>query len=254
MYKIENKEVVGLLKNISEQTQTILKDNFVGLYIHGSVAMNCFNPLKSDVDFLIVVKNGMSLEEKKKLAEILINQKHHFEKGLEMSVVTLGNTKNPVFPTPYEFHFGKELAEKYASGDFDFAEVNTDPDLPAHFMVVNKRGITFSGSDKGEVFGEVPKDMYLKSLLYDFGDFEENMENNPVYAILNACRTLAFINGGLVLSKKEGGEWGINSLDKSFSLMINEALKSYSDGSQFVFFDQDTFGRFSAEMRDKIKA
>lgn len=253
MEKIENKEVVDLLNRISEQSQYLLKDNFAGLYVHGSIAMNCFNSQKSDVDFLIVVKNKLGVAEKKKLAEILTNQEYSFEKGIEMSIVTLENTQNPIFPTRYELHFGKELAEEYISGNFDFLQERSDPDLPAHFMVVNKRGITFSGLPKEEVFGEVSREIYLKSLMYDFGEFEENMQSNPVYAILNACRTLAYINEGLVLSKKEGGEWGLRNLDITYSTLIKQTLKSYSDGGLFSFQDEGALKQFTKEMTLKIR-
>lgn len=253
MEKIENNEVVDLLNKISKETQDTFGDNFLGLYVHGSVVMNCFNPKQSDVDFLIVVKNKISVEDKKKLASILVNQEYSFEKGIEMSVVTKDNTKNPTFPTPYELHFGKELIGEYINGDFDFEKERTDPDLPAHFMVVNKRGITFSGLAKEEVFGEVSRDMYLQSLMYDFGEFEENMENNPVYAILNACRTLAFVNGGLVLSKKEGGEWGLKNLDESYTQIIEQAMTSYDGINRFDFSDEKVLEQFTQEMVTKIK-
>jgi hypothetical protein len=30
--------------------QDILKENLVGMYLHGSLAMDCFNPARSDID------------------------------------------------------------------------------------------------------------------------------------------------------------------------------------------------------------
>ena len=46
----------ALLSKFTEETRNILGDELVGVYLHGSAAMGCFNPAKSDLDLLIVVK------------------------------------------------------------------------------------------------------------------------------------------------------------------------------------------------------
>jgi streptomycin 3"-adenylyltransferase len=33
----------------------ILGDNLHGIYLHGSLALGCFNPARSDIDVLVVV-------------------------------------------------------------------------------------------------------------------------------------------------------------------------------------------------------
>jgi predicted nucleotidyltransferase len=42
-----------------------MMDNLVGIYLHGSLAMRCFNPDKSDIDFLVIAKNKLTFETKK---------------------------------------------------------------------------------------------------------------------------------------------------------------------------------------------
>jgi streptomycin 3"-adenylyltransferase len=48
-----------------------------------------------------------------------------------------------------------------------------------------------------------------------------------VYWILGACRILAFIREEKVLSKLEGGYWGITHLPKKYYNLINQALSIY---------------------------
>lgn len=52
-----------ILNKIVGSYKDILKDNLVGIYIHGSLAMNCFNPKSSDIDFLVVIKEKPTFSE-----------------------------------------------------------------------------------------------------------------------------------------------------------------------------------------------
>ena len=49
---------------VNKWIKEILKDNYVGVYFHGSLRLGSFNPNKSDLDFIIVVKNKLSSEIK----------------------------------------------------------------------------------------------------------------------------------------------------------------------------------------------
>ena len=48
-----------VIDELIEQTKGILKNNLIGIYLHGSAAMECFNPAKSDIDLIIIVKDNM---------------------------------------------------------------------------------------------------------------------------------------------------------------------------------------------------
>ena len=50
----------GLINGIVERTKDILRDNLVGVYLHGSSVMGCFNPQKSDIDLIIAVDHPLS--------------------------------------------------------------------------------------------------------------------------------------------------------------------------------------------------
>ncbi len=42
-----------------EKAKEILQDNLVGVYLHGSAVMGCYNPAKSDIDLIVVVKDSI---------------------------------------------------------------------------------------------------------------------------------------------------------------------------------------------------
>ncbi|MBI3038277.1 DUF4111 domain-containing protein [bacterium] len=242
-----------LLDNITDQTEKLLRGNFVGLYVHGSIAMGCFNPLVSDIDFLIVVRAKMGVQGKLDLAKTLLGTKHDIPKGMEMSVVLLEHARNPVFPTPFEFHFGKEHAEHYRRNEVDLEKENTDPDLAAHFTIAKRRGIVWRGLPTDEVFSEIPKEFYVKSLLYDFDDLDKNIINNPVYGILNACRTLAYLKNELILSKKEGGEWALKNFSEQFFQIVRQALSSYETGENVLELNDNTRNSFVRYVKERME-
>ena len=46
----------GLAAEFAKRSGEILGENLAGVYLHGSAAMGCFNPVKSDLDLLAVVR------------------------------------------------------------------------------------------------------------------------------------------------------------------------------------------------------
>ena len=44
-----------IIEEFVSRSESILGGNLVGVYLHGSSVMGCYNPMKSDLDFLVVV-------------------------------------------------------------------------------------------------------------------------------------------------------------------------------------------------------
>ena len=56
-----------------------------------------------------------------------------------------------------------------------------------------------------------------------------------MYLILNLARVLAYLKDGLVLSKKEGGEWGINHIPEMYHGLMQDAMREYADGADIAY-------------------
>ncbi|RKX53864.1 MAG: hypothetical protein DRP30_03580, partial [Thermotoga sp.] len=65
-------EIGNLLSWLVREFRGILKANLVGVYLHGSLAMGCFNPKLSDVDFIVVVERKLSVDEKKEIVRKIL--------------------------------------------------------------------------------------------------------------------------------------------------------------------------------------
>ncbi|MCX7796398.1 MAG: DUF4111 domain-containing protein [bacterium] len=224
------KEVKGLLEKIVLSYSGILKDNLVGIYLHGSLALGCFNPYKSDIDFLVVVKDKLSMITKKEVVNVTLNLAELKEtppKGLEFSIVLEKYLKNFTHPMPFEFHYSKTWHNAYKEGKIDLEKEDKDRDLAAHITVIFNRGICLYGKPIEEVFYPMPKEYYIDALLYDVEDMDKNIHKDPVYGVLNLCRVLCFLEEERIISKEEGGLWGINNLPMEYRHLPWKALKEY---------------------------
>ncbi|WP_026526162.1 aminoglycoside adenylyltransferase domain-containing protein [Butyrivibrio sp. VCD2006] len=222
-----------VLNEFVGRSKEILGDNLVGIYIHGSAVMECFNPKKSDLDLIIVVNEKMDDASKRAFMDMVIELNESGPaKGIEMSIVTKDSCRPFKYPTPFELHFSVMHLGWYRDNPEDYIQKmnGTDKDLAAHFTIIVKRGKCLYGRAIKEVFAEVPAEDYLDAIWDDIAEAKEDIETNTMYITLNLARVLAYKKEGLVLSKKEGGEWGIKNLPQEYQPLICDALSEYSDG------------------------
>lgn len=219
-----------LINCFIETSKEILGENLVGIYLHGSAVMGCFNPQKSDLDFIIVVNHDMTDEEKiAYLMEVVKLNREAPKKGLELSIVKKEVCNPFVYPTPFELHFSPFHLKSITENVQNYIETvtGTDKDLAAHFMIINHYGVVLYGSNIFDVFGEVPRNDYIDSIWSDVECAKEDILENPMYMTLNLCRVLAYVKDSLVVSKKEGGMWGIQTVLQKFQRLIQDALRCY---------------------------
>ena len=127
-----------------------------------------------------------------------------------------------------------------------------DKDLAAHFTIIGKRGECLCGAPIEEVFGEVPKADYMDSIWGDVADARNEIEDNTMYITLNLTRVLAFFEEGHILSKKEGGDWGLRNLPELYRFLIWRALSEYTAGLQ-QSYDVELARQFADYMLERIK-
>ncbi|MBQ2656017.1 MAG: DUF4111 domain-containing protein [Erysipelotrichaceae bacterium] len=237
---MESLQTDSLINSFVEQSKEILRDNLVGVYLHGSLVMGCFNPQKSDIDLIIVVEQPLTDTVKRAYIEMTVE--HNAlgpAKGIEMSIVLREVCKPFVYPTPYELHFSAGHLEWFEEAPDEYIrEMNgTDKDLAAHFTIINKRGKCLYGAPIEDVFAEVPSVDYMDSIWFDVEGAAEEITEYPMYLILNLARVLAYKQEGLVLSKKEGGDWALGRLPAEYRPLIADALREYSENAEVVYDD-----------------
>ncbi|HLZ61355.1 MAG TPA: nucleotidyltransferase domain-containing protein [Ktedonosporobacter sp.] len=61
------------IQTFCQQAHTILGDALVSMYLHGSLAMGCFNAECSDLDLLVVGHEQMSVDTKRRIMDLLLH-------------------------------------------------------------------------------------------------------------------------------------------------------------------------------------
>lgn len=244
----------AFLDSFVGRSEQILKENLTGIYLHGSAVMGCFNPDKSDIDLIIVVREPIPDPVKREYMDMVVQMNGAGPaKGIEMSIVT-GDVCRPfVYPTPFELHFSVAHLEWYQSDPDDYIlKMNgTDKDLAAHFTIIAKRGRCLCGEPVENVFAEVPKEDYLDSIRNDIADAKEDIADDTMYITLNLSRVLAYKTDGLILSKKEGGEWALANLPAQYHPLIETALKEYAEAVP-ASYDLGLAGQYAEYMLSRI--
>lgn len=247
--------VENLTKSFVEQSQEILGDLLVGIYLHGSAVMGCYHEKKSDIDLLVVVNTIVPNEMKRQYMDMIVELNTYApEKGLEVSIVRKEVCRPFVYPTPFELHFSVMHLPWYKTNPSDYIDKmhGTDKDLAAHVTIIYHRGKCLCGKEIRDVFGRVSKEFYFDSIWNDIKNAEEEIITNPTYVILNLCRVLAYKKDGLILSKWEGGDWGINHVPERYHCLILHALEEYSSDKS-VKWNENGMRDFASYMLDRIR-
>ena len=243
-----------VINSFVEKSKEILQDNLVGVYLHGSAVMGCYNPAKSDIDLIVVVKDSIEDKVKKSFMDMVVElDEKGPAKGIEMSIVKQGVCKPFAYPTPFELHFSIAHLGWYGKDPDDYISKmkGEDKDLAAHFTIINHRGKCLYGASIKDIFADVPVQDYIDSIWNDIAEAEEEITDNPLYIILNLARVLAYIKDGLVLSKKEGGEWALKNVHVKYHSLIQDALIEYAEDRN-IFYDTNLVKDYAKYMVGEI--
>lgn len=242
-----------LLYKVVEGYKSILSNNLVGIYLHGSLAFECFTWERSDVDFIVVVNSEPTTSQKADLIRLLLElDKNAPPKGLEMSIVPRSACREFSYPVPYYLHFSNGHKQSYIDDlEGHIALMHgVDRDLAAHFTVIKAVGKVLYGEPIEDVFCEVPRQDYVDSLMFDSENASDDILENPVYVILNLCRVLAYLEGAGVMSKRDGGEWGMENLSE-YCDVISPAMREYS-GGESINVAKDRLVEFADDVMKRI--
>ena len=127
-----------IVEEFVRESGLILEENLVGVYLHGSAAMGCFNEKKSDIDLLVVSERALSDETKRRYMDMVVRLNENAPaKGIEMSIVRKDVCKPFVYPTPFELHFSVAHLDWYRTNPEEYIQKmqGVDRDLAAHVTI-----------------------------------------------------------------------------------------------------------------------
>jgi len=248
-----NQQVV--LDNVTCILKEELSDSLIGVYLHGSMAMGCFNPTQSDIDILVIIREKQPIDIYKKIAKKLINLEDEMKviKGFEISIVLGAYANNFVYPTPFEYHYSSFHKEKYKTDENYLCGGYEDPDLAAHFVITYYRGIVLFGEEIQNVIKPIDMRYYIESIKSDINEALEGIIDNPIYYALNLSRVLLYLRDSVISSKKEAGEWALNVVPTEYKGIIAQCLAKYNNELENLNLSKRTLMNYATYMLNEIE-
>lgn len=237
-------ETQSQLRRLVEEMERLLDGNLIGIYLHGSLAMGCFNPRTSDIDLLAVTDHAIPAGTKSAMVALFLSLSGA-PHPIEISSVCRRAIRPWHYPTPFDLHYSETWRARYektlahASGMAGPGSVpsihasQTDTDLAAHIGVTRERGVVLSGQPIEAVLPIVPERDFRASLLSDLRWARErlDMDEGLHYGVLNACRACAYLRERRIYSKSEGAQWALATLPRRYHAAIGTALEAYRSGA-----------------------
>ena len=226
------RQVLGFAAELSKT----LGPNLVGIYLHGSLAMGCFNPNASDIDLIIVTRRRVGTRKRKLAALALAVSSKPFP--IEVTSFSGKDLKPWRYPTPFNFHFSEDWRKAYESGSA-FRRMGAEGrDPAANITEARSRGLALLGAPVGIALPPVPAEDFVDSIASDVLWALRKLDRDrsrpkrmSTYLTLNACRVLAYLETGRILSKAEGGDWALKSVPTKFRSTIRQELNAYGRSS-----------------------
>jgi len=220
-------EVNRVLFDLLDETRNILGEEFVGLYLYGSLAMGDFDERRSDIDFIVVTRSRLAETEiasLEKMHNVFASSAGKWHRKLEGLYIPLSELKRydpqgPHLPTVNE-------------GRFYLARQGSDWVLQRH--VLREHETIVAGPSIREFIDPVsPQEMRaaVSAIMQEWWapmlDDPTWLDGRPEYqafAVQTMCRALYTLEFGTAVSKTDAALWAIDALDDGWIELIEEAI------------------------------
>ncbi len=221
-------EVNLVLNELLLGAKSALGEQFVGMYLYGSLSSGDFNSDTSDVDFVVVTEGELPEEQVLELESL---HQRLWSSGLKWTAKLEGayvprqlirrhNPSAPPCPTINE-------------GRFYVARLGSDWIIQRH--ILRECGVVVAGPSPAELIDPVSSDEIRASVIQIMKEWWEPMLRNPawldergseykVYAVVSMCRVLYTLEHKEIASKPVSARWAIQQVDGPQRQQIEDAL------------------------------
>lgn len=207
--------VEAYLEAVVKTARQVLGTGFVGAYAAGSLALNAFQPDRSDIDIALLCSDPLSEPVKR---ELIARLRHSAlpcpARGLELVVYTLDTAQSGTARPGFELELndGPAMAFRQSLQPADRPVADGTFWYGLDRSILHQGGRVLAGPPAAEAFAELPPDE-LRSLLIDslrwWMALPAQTEDCPAAgaddAVLGACRALVRYRHGRWLSKVAAG-------------------------------------------------
>ena len=221
-------DVNEVLNLLHANAKEILDDQFVGMYLYGSLSSGDYNPASSDIDFLFVTKDTLPEDTISKLDAM-------HQQTWATSLKRAGKLEGAYVP--------KKLIRKHDpdgracptvnEGKFYVAPLGSDWIIQRH--VVRENGVVIEGPDPKTIIDFVTPEDIRSSVIGVLHEWWFPMLDDPSwlrehdagyrsFAVITMCRVLHALETGTITSKPKAAQFACAKLDARWQSLIDKAV------------------------------
>ena len=223
------RELDEVLIDYANTSRFVLGNNFVGLYLLGSLAIGDFD-LTSDVDFMIVTNSELDPEEVEQIQTAhttLLGRDSRWVKHLEYSIFSLVQLSERPSSTGRDDSSSRPLWY-FINGGSLVERSNHDNTLVTRWTL-RYRSKAVLGPGPAAFAPEVTANELRQEIKASVLGWEKlftsdspfNNRFHQVFFVLNNCRALQDLHEGKITSKREGVAWAKRHLDAHWHPLID---------------------------------
>ena len=245
-------DVNQILNTLLANVKEILQDQFVGMYLYGSLASGDFNPETSDIDFLFVTESSLPEETIQKLETM-------HKQTWATSLKRAGKLEGSYVPRDLIRRHDPNGAPCPTVNEGKFFVDKRGSDWIIQRHVVRECGVIVEGPDPKTLVDFVSSDDIRGAVMGILNEWWFPMLDDPswlrngkngdrAFAVITMCRVLHAFEHGKIVSKPKAIQWAQTRLDERWRRLINTAATASNHAEQDVTVDETLeFIRFVKE-------
>lgn len=201
--------MTDLIIDVKKTVLSIISNKILGIYLHGSYVLGGLKK-KSDLDFLVVVNDGLDEIEVTKIIHSMFELSGELgsnKRYIELSILNTENLGNKDYPNRIEFIYGEWLRESFQNNIKQ--ENQFDPEyIIMIFQALEHNKKIYGSSDLNELIPNIPYLAVLEAM-YDITqslEFENQIED-ITNTILMLCRMIYTCRNQTTTSKDAAGNY-----------------------------------------------
>jgi hypothetical protein len=199
---------------------TSLSNNFVGAYLHGSIAFPEYNPESGDIDFYVVVRRPLNKGEIKSLDRLHRSLAAKFAFGRKLDGFYIPRATAPRKENPKNLVYGAH-GRIHRAGSDDAWALHRE-----HFA--RSAYIRLAGPSTDGIFARASWPEIRSALYAQLVYARKIIDSDPWWSVLNLSRLVySFNSGRIAISKLESAQWALKGLPSKWRPIIKSAIKTY---------------------------
>lgn len=218
-------DVNAILSDLLARVQATLGDNFVGMYLYGSLATGTFDPDSSDIDFLVATQTeveGVAFQKLQAMHTSLGQTDSKWAIQMEGAYISLPELRR----------YSERQHPYLDRGASNLVMETFHTDWVVQRYILREYGITLVGPPIRDLIDPISGDDLRQAMVAMMGIWWELMLDDPAplntdgyraYAIMTMCRVLYTMETGDVLPKGAAVAWAIPRLDAKHAKLAHLA-------------------------------